>query len=397
MDSQEILQIKNQLAKAEYESNLRVVSQKKPKIPVVLFFGRDNFSDNSKYLYLDACRNNYGFQPIWCSYNSVLVKQLLELNLNALDLNVNLAKNIALLIKVPLCVFSISPNESLRISTYKAALAGAQKVQLWHGVGTKQLDLALTDKGDMGNPTFVNQLVESSSIDYILSPAKTWDRQWREFFGVRKIIRAGMPRNEVLTRQPFEHELLGSYKKVFKSPDAFKILWAPTYTFIGDSAHWMNQTIYEKIKAPFVKRKIKVELIIKPHPYDNRFEEENKNNPLIISSEPDIYPYLNQVDLLITDKSSIFTDFLHCNKPIVFIKNNKLQETDQDNIFMNQLPGLEIELGSIDVAIEQVLTQDAFDGIRQALRSVAFDTPAGGACKEINSYFAQLVPELVAN
>jgi len=396
MDSQELQQIRNQLAKAEYEDNLKLVSLKKPKIPVVLFFGRDNFSDNSKYLFLDASRNNYGFQPIWCSFNSGLVKQLLELNLNALDLTVNLAKNIAFLIKAPLCVYSISPNESLRISTYKAALAGAQKVQLWHGVGTKQLDLALTDKGDMGNPTFVNQLAESSSIDYILSPAKTWDKQWREFFGVKKIIRAGMPRNEVLTREPFADELVGSYKKVFKSSDAFKILWAPTYTFIGDPAQWMSQSVYEKIKAPFVKRKIKVELIIKPHPYDKRFEEENKSNPLVISSEPDIYPHLNQVDLLITDKSSIFTDFLHCNKPIVFIKNNKLQETDQENIFMDQLPGVETELGAIDSAIEQVLTQDTYVATRSALKTAAFETPASGACKEINSYFAQLVPELVS-
>jgi len=395
MDSQEIQQIKNQLVKTEYENNLKIVSQKKRKIPVVLFFGRDNFSDNSKYLYLDACRNNYGFQPIWCSFNATLVKELQALNLNAIDLSQNIAQNIAFLIKAPLCVFSISPNESVRISTYKAALAGAQKVQLWHGVGTKQLDLALTDKGDMANPSFVNQLVESSSIDYILSPGKTWDKQWREFFGVKKIIRAGMPRNEVLTRAPFPNELVGSYKKVFKSTDTFKILWAPTYTFIGDPAQWMNQSIYEKIKAPFVKRKIKVELIIKPHPYDNRFEEENKNNPLVIPSEPDIYPYLSQVDLLITDKSSIFTDFLHCDKPIVFVKNNKLNETTDENIFMTQLPGVETELAGIDAAIEQVLIEDTFAQIRAQLKSKAFDTPASNACKEINSYFAGLVPELV--
>ena len=396
MDSQDIQQLKNQWVKLEFENNLKIVSQKKPKLPIVLFFGRDNFSDNSKYLFLDACRNNYGFQPIWCSFNSQLVKQLHEQKLNAVDLSVSPAKHIALLIKAPLCVFSISPNESLRSSTYTAALAGAQKVQLWHGVGTKRLDLALTDIADMGNPSFVNQLVESSSIDYILSPAKTWDRQWRDFFGVRKIIRAGMPRNEVLTREPFEHELIGSYKKVFKATDTFKILWAPTYTLIGDPAQWMNQSIYEKIKAPFVRRKIKVELIIKPHPYDNRFEEENKQNPLIVSSEPDIYPYLNQVDLLITDKSSIFTDFLHCNKPIVFLKNNKLNETDQDNIFMTQLPGIETELSQIEQALEQVLERDDYAAIRAELKSKAFETQAGSACKEINSYFAQLVPELMS-
>jgi CDP-glycerol glycerophosphotransferase len=398
MDNQEIQQFKTQLAKQEYEDNLKVVSRKKPKIPVVLYFGRDNFSDNSKYLYLDACRSNYGFKAVWCSFNSALVKQLSDMNLSALDLTQNPSKNISFLIKAPLCVYTISGNESVRISTYAAALAGAQKVQLWHGVGTKQLDLALTDKADMTNPQFVNQLVEASSIDYILSPAKTWDKQWRDFFGVRKIIRAGMPRNEVLTRAPLEHELIGSYKKVFKSSgsETFKILWAPTYTFIGDRPEWMNQSIYEKIKAPFVRRKMKVELVIKPHPYDSRFEEENKNNPLVIASEPDIYPYLKEVDLLITDKSSIFTDFLLCDKPIIFIKNPKLNETDKENIFTQQLPGIECDLHGIEQAVDQVLNGDEYAAVRKVLKEQAFETAPGSACVEINSYFASLVPELLA-
>ena len=102
------------------------------------------------------------------------------------------------------------------------------------------------------------------------------------------------------------------------------------------------------------------------------------------------------MDLLITDKSSIFTDFLHCNKPIIFIKNNRINETDADNIFMSQLPGVETELHSVGAAVERVLTKDEFVQIRAELKSKAFDTSAADACKEINSYFAELVPTLVA-
>jgi len=395
MDDKELQLIKNQFAKMEYETNLKAVSLKKAKVPMVLFFGRHDFSDNSKYLYLDACRNNYGFSPVWCTFNAGLVQQLKESGLTAIDLNVNPHINIAHFIKTPLCVFSITTNESLRLSAYTAALAGAQKVQLWHGVGTKKLDLALTDTANMTNQKFVAQLVEASSIDYMLSPAKMWDRQWREFFGVKKLIRAGMPRNEVLTRPPLDYELIGSYGEVFKEKDSFKILWAPTYTFVDQTPEWMNQDIYERIKAPFLKRNIKVELVIKPHPYDKRFEAENKNNPVVIASEPDVYPHLSKVDLLITNKSSIFTDFLHCNKPIIFIKNDKLNETDQENIFIQQLPGVETELSLINQAVERVLSGDEFIDIRAQMRAKAFETSPGDACKDINSYFSRLVPELI--
>lgn len=395
MDAKELQAIKNHFAQTEYEKNLKIISLKKPKSPIVLFFGRETFSDNSKYLYLDACRNNYGFAPVWCSFNTSVIEELRAQKLNALDLSQAPAKNIALLIKAALCVFSINPNESARISSYIAALEGAKKVQLWHGVGTKQLDLALTDKADMASPKFIAQLAQACNIDYILSPAKTWDSQWREFFGVKKIIRAGMPRNEVLCRMPFATELIGSYKQIFKSQASFKILWAPTYTFVGDQAQWMDQNIYEKITAPFIRRQIKFELVIKPHPYDFRFEAQNKHNPLVIESTPDVYPFLREVDLLITDKSSIFTDFLHCNKPIIFIKNNKLNEIAEKNIFLTQLPGLETELRDVEAAIESVLTEDVFARARAQLRGLAFETSPESACQEINTYFSSLVPELL--
>jgi CDP-glycerol glycerophosphotransferase (TagB/SpsB family) len=395
MNDKDLQDIKSLLMRNEYESNLKTVSLKKPKEPIILFFGREDFCDNSKYLYLDACANNYGFKPIWCSFNSNLIKHLQDHNFAVLDLNINPQGVISLLIKAPICVFCINPNESLRVSAYKAALAGAKKIQLWHGVGTKKLDLALTDQSDMTNSAFVKQLAESCQIDYMLSPAKCWDHQWKDFFGVKKLIRAGMPRNVVLTREPTSHELIGSVNNLFNNNDAYKILWTPTYTFLNNEPNWLDVKLYEKITSPFKKRNLKVELLIKPHPYDRRLENTYINNPFIISPSTDIYPHLRNVDLLITDMSSIFSDFLICDKPIVFLKNNKVNQLNRNNIFIDKLPGIETDPNSLDQALEQVLKGDTFADSRRSLLEKTFETSSEIASKEINSYLSILIAELL--
>jgi CDP-glycerol glycerophosphotransferase (TagB/SpsB family) len=99
--------------------------------------------------------------------------------------------------------------------------------------------------------------------------------------------------------------------------------------------------------------------------------------------------------LLITDKSSIFTDFLHCNKPIIFIKNHKINETDKENIFTQRLPGIECEISEIEQAVDRVLSGDEFEKVRLLMREQAFETAPEASSKEINSFFARLVPELL--
>ena len=48
------------------------LSRKVEKKPIVLFFGRKTFSDNTKYLFLACVRANPNFQVMWCTWDKNL-------------------------------------------------------------------------------------------------------------------------------------------------------------------------------------------------------------------------------------------------------------------------------------------------------------------------------------
>ena len=64
-------------------------------------------------------------------------------------------------------------------------------------------------------------------------------------------------------------------------------------------------------------------LILKLHPFVKQFQEKHIpskgfRNIYFHSTDGDIYPLLKYTDILITDYSSIFFDFLLLNRPIIF-------------------------------------------------------------------------------
>ncbi len=71
-------------------------------------------------------------------------------------------------------------------------------------------------------------------------------------------------------------------------------------------------------------------LIVKLHPYEMRLFANFKssysnisfmNNDYLFDHNYDLYELLGDTDFLMTDFSSIYFDYLHLNKPIVFVTN----------------------------------------------------------------------------
>lgn len=115
----------NPASESAYEADLRIISQKVTKQDLVLYFGREEFSDNPKYLYIHTGDLSYGHRHVWCTYNKNLVQELKGYGLEAFDLGENENKTIQILLRAKIAVFTINPAESLKSRIFLAALAGA--------------------------------------------------------------------------------------------------------------------------------------------------------------------------------------------------------------------------------------------------------------------------------
>lgn len=305
----------------QFEEDLRIVSHKAPKDDLVLYFGRDEFSDNAKYQFLHAAQNGGGFQHVWCTYNKKLVQDLRAHGLEAFDVTENPNRTVQVLLRARVAVFTMNPAESLRSRIFLAALAGAIKVQLWHGIGVKRMELQNIEHKNMLDISTVSKMRFSTEIDCIVSPSVPFDAHWRETFGVQNVIRAGYPRNEVLLREATAHELINVPKNLVRESKRKKVLFVPTWGSAGEK-HWTKglDAICDAAK------KNDVDLYLKPHPYEAPVlpkAEFSKNGPItIVSPSIDLYPLLKYFDCMVTNHSSMAFDAFLLNMPLVFMEAN---------------------------------------------------------------------------
>ena len=109
------------------QRELELLSQRMRKRPLVLFFGRETFSDNTKYLYLRALAEPRGYEVTWCTPHAALAQQLQAQGLPCLLLT-QTDQNAVLntLLEAAVAVFTLNPLESVgHVPPLLGCLAGA--------------------------------------------------------------------------------------------------------------------------------------------------------------------------------------------------------------------------------------------------------------------------------
>lgn len=287
----------------------------------ILFFDRDAFADNTKYLYLHMVKNPQ-LECIWCTWNEAVYDMLQKHHLPVHLLGKNNDETINLLLEAQIAIFCVNPHHSLhRNWSYFACLEGAKHIQLWHGISVKNLLLQLTPYFSMTDLGFSTSLAWASRTDYVLSTAEVLNPYWREVFGCDNIINAPYPRNEVLLRNVTPLELLGSKidtrtMKAIASKRK-KIFIAPTWQRFDNTEILSKEMLTQLL---LYTSKNNIDVFIKTHPYRAVNFDSNAlkiNNFYFIDADVDVYPFLNRFDALITDYSSIMFDFLLTKKPVL--------------------------------------------------------------------------------
>lgn len=394
-----------QLEEQQLAHELESMSRRTAKRRLVLFFGRATFSDNTKYLYLRDVAREKNHEVIWCGFDEALIAMLTANGLPCVNLSLDIDRSIDLLMHAAVAVFCVNPNESLKGSySLNACLAGARKLQLWHGVSVKHLLLRLMPHLGVRELAIRRAFYMASQADHVLSTASTFDRFWREVFGCRHLVRAGFPRNEVLVRPPTALELLGAdisaEVEAGLSSGRKNVLVVPTWqrghqTYLNDSDFFAKVISFGK--------KQKVNFFFKMHPtyFSQNIDTAKKTEGFyLLNPGTDTYPLLPRFDLLLTDYSSIMFDFLLTGKPVLSLDlaHDEHQRFEPDFSLVPEV-GFRHKFTRVDFEskLRQALYEDDLRPQRDEMAARIFETDPALASEQLLRLIDRLVETAVAD
>lgn len=281
------------------------------------------YNDNSKYLYNYILENKPDTRAIWITDVDRIKNQLTAEGKECYKFNS--LKGIYFCLVASVVVVSDSWVD-LPIWAY---LFPRRKkiIQLWHGTLLRKVNF------NTGNvfrrikrKLFISFL--GRGYDLVISATDKNREIFLNLFYAKKFKTTGQPRIDGLI----------NYKGLLKDAYIGKkiIIYLPTwrdnsYTLLNQKNKFDFKKINDELK------KMNAVLIIKIHPYDaHKYSSLSRSEHIYFRSDmEDIYMYLSDVDILITDYSSVYFDFLILNKPIVFAPFDLISYGNEHGFYYN--------------------------------------------------------------
>lgn len=235
-----------------------------------------------------------------------------------------------------------------------------KSLQMWHGVPLKRLGRLTTVSYDylVSTSDFVNETTLSKVITA---------KEYKDF---------GYPRNDLLLKNEHDdYDLLFCDRSMY---DFAKQSFDSDHTIILYMPTHRESSKASKIPLDFVKlneflQNINATIILKLHHFIQELyqNEGTYSNILFHSTQGDVYPLLKYADILITDYSSVYFDFLLLDRPIIFFDYDKEEYETNMNGFLYDYEKFTPGVHAMDQAqLESTLqnTTDVYQSQREELR-----------------------------
>ncbi|MFN3617375.1 MAG: CDP-glycerol glycerophosphotransferase family protein [Aquabacterium sp.] len=318
-------EVESQLAQERIIRHMSHVSRTHAKTPTVVFLGRRQFVDNIKYTW-------QAFQPIaqaegidaWYIPLDAEVEQLVRRQggqcfpAQQQDWT---AEHLSILLRAAVLV---SDDQAVTLGDSVASfLAGARHVQLWHGIGLKDVGYANMPALRHFSSQTARVLGSCGPFATFVSTAQSLESEWRRSFSFDRYAAHGYPRNDVLYREPTTHDLenvdvecLAALRTV-RQHGRRTYLYAPTFRDAA-LASWILDIGLDRIAQAVADQGDL--LVVNLHPCEQAFQQKIQAvmpHVHFVLQGTDIYPLLRECSALITDYSSILFDFLHVDRPVI--------------------------------------------------------------------------------
>ncbi len=372
-----------------------------PKDNSIIFITRfsNNFDGNLKYLFLYFIERRKEFPEV---YFLTSVRKLAK-ELRSNNLPVLFHPGFSTLWKLLRCgTIIVDGNEWVRQFKYYPLLF-TRKIQLWHGSGMKTVGLL---KPRVLRLNFIERLGQAilgnhPSYELLVLNSTSQKNTRAKAFRFDELLINGQPRNDVFFKDNIEPYLIGvdgeaynrcaAYKK-----DGYKIIaYCPT--------HRKPTPAYYKLKSTFNMARLdrfavenKIIFIFKYHTKtlnEHMYDLSGTTNIMEYDKNSDIYPLLGKCDLMITDYSSIFVDYLLLDKPVVFfpfdrdhyIKKERALQFDYDEV----TPGRKcLTHDELEDELKKIIV-DGKDDCKEERKRILkhfYDTADGNSCDRILEY-----------
>jgi|TARA_Y100000310_G_scaffold344676_1_gene458722 CDP-glycerol glycerophosphotransferase (TagB/SpsB family) len=232
-------------------------------------------------------------------------------------------------------------------------LKGIKLIQLFHGQSVKAVRFGRKNHKISIKESNERRL-ESKLVNYAISTSdfttEFWDKCME--FGHNKYVVTGYPRNDSLLKVPKNN--INKWHDFIGSNNSSKIIfYAPTWRHGRSETKFFPFNDFKKNKLITYLDANDFTLLLRPHKHDlssyknlrillNDLTNSERIKLATHNEFVDANSFLPFVDILITDYSSIYHDFLLLNKPLIFIPYD-YDDYDYHNGFLydyyNYLPG----------------------------------------------------------
>lgn len=283
----------------------------------------ERFADNGRYLYLHILAHEPGIKAIWLAHSNVLLRELRERGLPAHHAYSLRGLWYTLRAKVIIV-------ES-HISAFYFLTGGILKINLWHGLPIKKIvydsaqtkvhNWVYTSKGLRRAYHVFFQPHKVALGDYVLAQSPAWRDFFSSAFRVKHayVIVENQPRNEAfLQERPL---MLKSEKTLIdEMEERRKTRKVITYlpTFRDGSSNPLAGSGLDFSKLDVFLGNNGMYMYIKMHHERAPDGAPVYQNLSFLPAEIGAMLPLRSTDILLTDYSSVFFEFLVTNRPVVF-------------------------------------------------------------------------------
>ncbi len=368
-------------------------------------FGR-RFAENPRYLYLYLCQNHPDdIRCVWITHKKEIADFLRENGYRAYTYHS--LPGIWFSLRAGVYVFD---NYSKDIDFWLSG--GAVKINLWHGSGNKKTNhdnlfdrIRHPKNGWERWKTWLRRLSDEKPNHYTLATSEAMARIYTSAFATDRshIIVDGQPRNDILF--PFEEcrirNVLTPAEQILTNqiPE-----WKLTNKLVGFMPTFRDseRRFFEVMDLPSFNEYLREQhflFLTKLHPKSKlkeEFEKISLSNIINIEADIDINSFLGSIDILVTDYSSVYTDFMLLDRPVVAFQFDQLEyAADTREYYIDQdeyMPERKaVNMAELESALVEVSNQDSCQPKRGISRERMFSFVDGRSSERLYTKIAGLL------